>query len=136
MLPFIFFSFLLMLSGCSPNSLDDYQREGQVFCKNLSRELAMIHSREDLLKAESKLKKKFDDLVQLIMEARTYQVKHPDEFPNSQEEQNPFSEELLFELKRIYGSIEGGREIIERSQKEALFRLDGFEKKLQKKFIY
>jgi hypothetical protein len=38
------------------------------------------------------------------------------------------SEHLRRELNRIYG-IEGGREIIEKCQEEALFRLDGFEKR-------
>jgi hypothetical protein len=73
--------------------------------------------------------------VGLIIEAREYQIKHPDEYVLSAEEA-PFSEELLFELKRLYTHIEGGREIIERAQKEALIRLDGFEKKLQKKKLH
>ena len=117
--------------GCSPNSLDDYQKEGQAICRILCKELTAAQTREDLLKAEPILKKKFDELVELMMEAKLYQIKHHDE--TVLDDQNPFSEELLYELTRIYSQIEGGREIIERAQKEALFRLDGFEKKLQKK---
>ncbi len=126
----LFFS-LLFLCSCSPSSLDDYQKEGQLFCRHLAKELANIHTREDLLKNELVIKKKFDELVELIIEARQYQIKHPEDYLAVAEE-NPFSEELLFELKRIYSQIESGREIMERAQKEALIRLDGFEKKLTK----
>lgn len=129
----IFFFLLMVLCCCSPGSLDDYQKEGQLLCRHLAKELKNIHTREELLKAELSVKKKFDQLVELILEARQYQINHPDEYAASMDEQNPFSEELLFELKRLYAHIEGGREIIERAQKEALIRLDGFEKKLDKK---
>lgn len=131
----LFFSlFIFILGGCGPSSLEDYQKEGQVFCRDLTALLSDVHTREELLKREGALKKKFDELVAVIMDARSYQVKHPDAFLSAQEEQNLFSEELLFELKRVYATIEGGREVIERAQKEALIRLDGFEKKIQKKF--
>ncbi|HSX12164.1 MAG TPA: hypothetical protein VLF61_01595 [Rhabdochlamydiaceae bacterium] len=128
----IFFLSFLVLCACSPDSLDDYQKEGQLLCRHLAKELKNIHTREELLKSELSIKKKFDQLVELILEARQYQIKHPDEYATTSEEQSPFSEELLFELKRLYAHIEGGREIIERAQKEALIRLDGFEKKLEK----
>ena len=132
--PILFFC-LLVFCSCSPTSLDDYQREGQLLCRHLAKELKNIYTREELLKSELMIKKKFDELVELIIEAREYQVKHPDEYVLAGEE-NPFSEELLFELKRLYTQIEGGREIIERAQKESLIRLDGFEKKLQKKKLH
>ncbi|HSX03631.1 MAG TPA: hypothetical protein VLG76_02765 [Rhabdochlamydiaceae bacterium] len=122
---------MLLIYGCSPDSLDNYQKEGQLFCRHLAKDLKKIHTREELVKSELLIKKKFDELVELIIDARQYQMKHPDEYVVAGEE-NPFSDELLFELKRIYGNIEGGREIIERAQKEALIRLDGFEKKLEK----
>lgn len=123
---------LVLITGCSPDSLDDYQKEGQAICRILSKELRTVQTRDDLLKSEVNLKKKFDDLVELIMQAKVHQMKHHDECSFAQEDQNPFSEELLYELKRIYAQIEGGREIVERAQKEALFRLDGFIKKMEK----
>jgi hypothetical protein len=128
----VIWTFFLLLSGCSPNSLEDYQYEGEALCRVLVRDLRKIRSREQLLKAEPQLKKRFDQVVDLMIEARQFQQRHSEENgidPTAYD--HPYSEQLLEELKRIY-SLEGGRKSIERVQREALIRLDAFERSLVK----
>lgn len=122
---------LLVLIGCSPNSLDDFQREGEALCRSLVSDLKKVQTHEDLLKIEPNLKKKFHHLVDLITQAKLYHLKHPDEVPIEAQD-HFFSEQMQMELKRIY-RIEGGRGIIERAQREALIDLDAFERKINKK---
>jgi hypothetical protein len=123
--------FLVLLWGCSPQSLEDYYHEGQTVAKKITDDLRHIHSREDLEMAIPALKKRFDELVNLMIDAREYQEKHPEEF--FEEEAFAFSidDELLEELKRIY-EIEKGKELIEKAEREALLRLDAYKRNLLK----
>ncbi|MGE5196714.1 MAG: hypothetical protein ACM3JI_05235, partial [Anaerolineae bacterium] len=101
-------------------------------CRSLTSELKEINHREELIAATPKLKKKFNALVDLMIEARKFQKKHAEETLLDSRQQNfePIaSEQLLMEIKRIYG-IEGGRQIVESAQREALLRLDAFERSL------
>lgn len=125
--------FLLFLCSCSPNSSTEFRKEGEARCRSLIQDLGKIENREQLLSMELNLKKHFESLVNLMIQAREFQQKHLDDL----ETENTFEEEsadirLEEELRRIYG-IEGGREIIERCQHEALFRLDAYERALTKK---
>ena len=121
---------LLLTCGCSPHSSEEFQREGKAQCRTLSEQLSKIESQEQLLKAEPELKKAFEALVTLMIEAREFQQKHLDVVAIEMEGKE---EELLQEhLRRIYG-LEGGREVIERAQQEALVRLDAYERILSKK---
>lgn len=123
---------LLLLAGCGPNSLDDYHREGEASSRKLVKELRAIHTQEELLDHQPRLKAHFNELVNLVIAARKYQVTHHEECPLLPAEDDAASQDLFVELRRIY-AIEGGKETIERAQKEALIRLDAFEKTLQKK---
>jgi len=120
---------LLLMAGCSPNSLEDFQHEGESECRKLVEDLSKIHTREDLLKMERRLKNKFESLVDLMIAARQFQEEHPEvkEIDPTLND-NSSNEALQEELMRIY-SMEGGREIIERTQSEALIRLDAFERR-------
>jgi Tfp pilus assembly protein PilP len=122
---------LLLFSSCSPNSAQEFQKEGEAHCRYLVLELQKIEDREQLIASESKLKKRFEELIDLIIEAREYQQKQIDSDEAAFEE-NSFEEPLEKELRRIY-TIEGGREVIERAQHEALVRLDAYERTLAKK---
>ncbi len=93
----------------------------------LIKHLEQIESQEELLRAEPVLKKIFDAYVGLINQAREYQLKHTDEVATDGGSDFSISDALKEELRRIF-AIEGGREIIERAQQEALVRLDGYEK--------
>jgi Tfp pilus assembly protein PilP len=121
---------LLFLVGCSPHSLEDFHNEGEAQIRKLIKELKAIHSREELQRALPSLQRRFDAMVDLMIEARSYEEKHPAEdfeaafFPND--------EVLLEELKRLY-LLEGGRELMEKAEREALLRLDAFERTLSKR---
>ncbi len=129
----IVFGVFLLLYSCSPNSSEEFYREGKTRCQVLVASLKKIENREQLLRSEPILKKQFESLVNLMIEAREFQQEHLDNdegeylFP-----ERSGDDQLEEELRRIY-SIEGGREIIERTQQEALVRLDAYERSLVKK---
>lgn len=122
---------LLFLFGCSPNSSEDFQHEGASLCRALVSDLQHIENREQLLRAEPQLKKRFEDLIDLMIQAREFQQKHLDE-GDSVYQEDQVDALLEDELRRVY-TIEGARELIERTQQEALIRLDAYERTLSKK---
>ncbi len=123
----------VLLCGCSPNSSEEFQREGEARCRMLVVDLQKIENREQLLLTEPILKKHFEGLVDLMIEVREFQQKGIEDISNELPfEENVTEASLENELRRIY-AIEGGREIIERAQQEALVRLDAYERALVKK---
>ena len=127
------FVILILLCGCAPNSSADFKHEGEARCRELTKALASIENREQLLRAEPVLKKHFEALVNLMIAAREYQQNHLDDVSSETAFEENSAEILLEEeLRRIY-AIEGGREVIERAQHEALVRLDGYERAQAKK---
>jgi hypothetical protein len=124
---------LFILCGCSPNSSEEFQQEGKARCRSLLTDLQKIENREQLLASQPKLKKHFETMIDLIIEAREFQQKHLEEGESENDDRTNTAEaDLQEELRRIY-AIEGGREIVERSQQEALVRLDAYERALAKK---
>jgi len=124
---------LLLLCCCSPNSSNEFEREGEAKCRALALVLAKIENREQLLRTEPVIKKHFESLIDLMIEARQFQQKHPDDASSDVALlENPADLILEEHLRRIY-AIEGGREVIERSQHEALVRLDAYERTVAKK---
>lgn len=113
----------LLLYGCSPQSSEDFRHEGEAICRCLIEELQEIENRQDLLKKAPRLKTLFENLVDLMIAARNAQV-------DPQVDSTEISQVLQAELKRIY-RMEGGREVIEKAQKESLLRLDAFERSLK-----
>jgi hypothetical protein len=126
----IIFSFsLLILSGCGPSSLEDFQIEGNAICRQLVEDLKEVHSQQQLVKKIPQLRRRFNDLVDLMIQARRFQEKYPiEEISDCFDLSFIYSEQLKNCLERIYG-LEGGREAIEKAQKEAVCRLDYFERK-------
>lgn len=126
-LPRIFFSFIallfFLLSACSSPSLDDFRAEGQEVNRALIIELKKIRSRDDLPLHEDRLKLLFGKLVDVIQRAKEYKKVHPESeiSPISPKEQSA-NEELRFELNRVL-RMDGGKEVIEKAQAEALERL-------------
>ena|ERR1700722_435706 len=120
----------LLLGSCSPNSSEEFQREGDARCRLLVADLQKIENRQQLLIAETVLKKHFEGLTDLMIEAREFQQKQLEDI--SSEVVNAAETALENELRRIY-AIEGGREVIERAQQEALVRLDAYKRTLMKK---
>ncbi len=128
----IFFCLLLScLASCSPNRPEDFHAEGRSLARKLSDELKTIESIDDLEKNQAELKKSFNQLVDLMIEARKYQLAHPDAewIDNGADEKQ---EELIDQLRTIY-ALPGGREKIEDLQREALLKLDAFENAMNMK---
>ncbi|MBJ7449542.1 MAG: hypothetical protein JHC93_04195 [Parachlamydiales bacterium] len=125
---------LIMASGCSASGLEEYRDSAEHIVNELSCELQSCENQEQLQQHAPKLKKLFQKLVELVIDAREYQIKHPEEAEKmSIYGDRGASDRLLNELNRIY-ELEGGRQIVELSQKDALERLDAFESRFQKKY--
>ena len=118
----------LFFSSCSPNSLEDFQREGEGITRSIITLLEDVSCRQELQVVLPELEKKFESLVDLMIEARTYQLTHPED---ESLYESFTSEHLRKELQRVY-ALEGGREAIEKAQHEALLRLDAFERNIAK----
>lgn len=124
-----FFIALLMLLGCNPSSYEDFQFEGDGHCRRMLTILRSIQDRQQLLQALPLLKQHFEDLADLIIAARKFQqsrLEAKDFYPSF------YSVALKEELKRLY-QMEGGREMIEKAQKQACLRLGVLEKQITKK---
>ncbi len=126
----IIFFVLMLFCSCAPNSLADFQKEGEAVCRNLIEELKEIETREDLVKAAPHLRVYFEKLVDLMIGARQY-LKDSEEVVDLAEPRSEVSQALAEELRRIY-QMESGRDVIEKAQKEALLRLDAFESRHSK----
>lgn len=125
---FLFF----LAAGCAPHSKEDFQHEGESLCRDLTKELRKVQTREDLAKAAPKIKAKFEKIVDLVIEAKKFQMESEEEETNSDFTPDiAASDAFLAELKRVY-KIEAGRDTIEKAQKEALLRLDAFDRSLKK----
>lgn len=113
--------FALLFVSCGPASMEEFQCEGERVALALTRDLEKVESLQDLKAESPQLKKKFAELVDLMLAARKYQLKHPDEeAPN--EPNLDISNSLKAEFVRIY-RIEGCQEIMEEIQRESLYRL-------------
>lgn len=119
---------LFFLSSCAPNSSKDFQQEAEERSRAIVRTLAQVENREQLVRLEPILKQQFEDLIHLIMQVDQFQEKHY-EHMFIENSQNALLEE---QLRRVY-AIEGGREVIERAQREALITLDAYERAALKK---
>jgi hypothetical protein len=106
--------------------LPDYKEEGEGVVRSLHQELREIHSREDLISSSGRLKRHFDRLAEVMIAAEEYKKSNPacdsDDctVPNRE-----LSDLLRGELNRLY-RLQGGRQIIERCQEQALHRLAAY----------
>lgn len=119
----MFATLSFVLSACGPSSLEEYREEGRETVLLIVQTLEAIDSRETLIQSAPQLKQLFNRLVDLIMAAQEYRFEHSEsEIPSFSDEDRNASDQLLFQLNKIY-HIEGGREVIEKCQEEALLRL-------------
>ncbi|MBX9924709.1 MAG: hypothetical protein K2Y01_11440 [Rhabdochlamydiaceae bacterium] len=125
----------LVLAGCQPTSLEDFQWEGSSYARILLKDLQKIESREDLSKIEPLLKKDFHKIVDVIIQARAFQQKNPEAEISFQNINPVLNASLREELKRVY-EIEGGRECVERVQREAMLKLDAKERRIEKQSAF
>lgn len=105
----------LLLSGCTQKTAGDFLTESEERCSELVAILEKAGTLDELMKAEPEIKKKFNEIAALMLQAQDYDEKHPS---SESVKPVPSSGPLLDELRRIY-SIKGGREVIERAQADA-----------------
>lgn len=106
---------LLFIFGCKSPTGDDLHDQGQAIIHSLVIELQDVETRDDLILKKGQLKKLFNQFVEVLIKTKKTQV-------TNNEHDIQWSEQLKEELIRIY-SINGAREVIESSQKDALERL-------------
>lgn len=120
---------LILLVGCGPRSPKDCCKQGEGVARALTKELQAIETREDLIAHQEQLSRLYLELAEVMIRAEKASqkwVERPEEF-NAE-----VNEKLKRELLRVY-QIPGAREIVEQSQKEALYKLDGFFEKYEAK---
>lgn len=115
--------FLLLSMSCSPGSLNEYRQEAKSVTKALQQQLESIESPEQLVAAEASISKKFNQLVDLMIQAQECQRRSLGLEPLQDDFR--ISDDLKAELRRIY-QMERGREYIERASREAMIRLDAY----------
>lgn len=127
-LPRVFYivvlAFSLSLSiSCSGPSIDDFRYEGDEITRALIIELKRIRTSDDLLSHFQALQHHFNALADVMIRAQAFELSHPDASPATHRQEGELAEQLRFELNRVL-RLEGGRQVIERAQEEALSRLD------------
>ena len=123
---FLFLVFFVI--GCSPSTVQDCKREARGIIKSLTADLKEVQTREDLIDHEKTIQKKSRELVSLMIRLKKLEEKG---LTIPKDDDQTFSDALMQEMKRIY-TIQGGRELIERFQREALLELDAFDQKRKK----
>ncbi|MBS3904301.1 MAG: hypothetical protein KGZ39_03130 [Simkania sp.] len=119
-----FLGLWLLTAACAPTSIEEYRKEGEAICYQFTEDLKKIHAREELVKAIPNIKHRYEEIVDLLIGVKEFEKEHFGEASDPWNTANFLASEMLMvEMKRIY-LIEGGREIMERAQREALFRLD------------
>lgn len=98
------------LASCAPSSLEDLRAEGRAQTRLLAADLRKIETKEDLQKAVPRLRERFNQIADLLIEAKKYSC--------SKNEPSPESDALFAEIARIY-EMPGGREEIELAQAQA-----------------
>lgn len=124
------------LCACSPSSNEDYREAGRSINRTLTKELQSIHSHDELVQKLPKLEKLFSRLADVMIGARKFQLTHIQSasLPLTKEDQQ-ISDQLRVELNRIF-IIPRGKELVERSQQQALDKLDRFEHRMAKYILH
>ena len=113
----IFFLIFCFLVSCSPSTLSEWRVEGVSVVRDLVEELEQVATLVDLERRKASIKKKYNRLVQIMIEAEKYDEEdalRPFSF---------FSNALRDQYVRIY-QIDGGKEFLFEVQKEGLHKLD------------
>ena len=127
---FYFTLFLSLSVACSTKSPHYFQSRGRNITSQLVEELEEVHDLEDLIEALPRLQRLFDELTDVMIEARKWQIKEGVLWDPSDEDVS-LSGALCDECTRIF-TIPAARDLVEKSQERALERLDAFETKLKK----
>jgi len=115
-----FLLLLIFVVGCNPSTLSEWRVEGVSIVRDLVEELESVKTLKDLEGKKFSIKKKYNKLVHVMIEAEKYDEDQSDLRPESF-----YSDALRQQYLRIY-SIEGGRELLFEIQNESLHKLDLF----------
>lgn len=124
---------VLFFAGCSTKSPDYFQSRGRGITTQLLERLQDVHDLDDLIEALPRLQRLFDELVDVMIETRKWQIKEGVIWDQNDED-TQLSHDLCDEFNRLF-SIPAARDLIEKSQQQALERLDAFEKKSKKEML-
>lgn len=106
--------------------MEDYREEAAGINRSILSELKKVHRRQDLQYALPKLEKLYNNLTDVMIAAHNFREKNPkSETLPMNNENHALSEAIRDEMNRIY-KIEGGRDLLEKAQEQALFRLDAY----------
>ncbi|MCH9617032.1 MAG: hypothetical protein SP4CHLAM5_00080 [Chlamydiia bacterium] len=108
----------LFLVSCSPSTLSEWRVEGVSIVKDLVEELKEIDDFKSLQAKKASIKKKYNKLVGVMIEAEKYEQEQNTFLPESF-----YSDALKAQYIRLY-QIEGCKELLFAIQKESLHRLD------------
>lgn len=106
-----------LLASCSPSSPEGTRKKGEQIVGQLISQLQAIDSREELLHALPQLRKSFLELADLAVEGHACSEEETLPPPNPR-----LNEQLRQELVRIY-ALEGGRQMVEEAERDALNQL-------------
>lgn len=118
----VFLLFLLILSSCGHRSLEEFKEEGDGITTSLIKELKKVRNRDELLIAAPRIQKIYSQMADLMIAAEQYKKRHPNAEPA--EPNHRLNELLRDELNRLY-ALEGGKEVLEEAQQQALLKLKG-----------
>ncbi len=110
----------LLMTSCFVSSEEEFRLKGQRIVREITLVLKGVENHEELQAATPQLKKQFKKLANVLVEVRMFRGEHPQYL--WKKEPLHESEELFAELARLY-EIPGCREIIERSQVDAVYAL-------------
>ena len=117
---FLWISALFLLAACRGSPQDEFRFRGERIIREINHLLEHVENHDELQAASPQLRKQFKKLAYLLLDVRTFREKHPDiSFPEDLLEE---SEILFVHLARLY-EIPGCREIMERSQADAVYLL-------------
>lgn len=116
----------LLQAACSPTTLSEYQLEAEGVAKALIDDLEKVQTERDLVEKAPRLKKRYHQLVDLMIAAKKHERQHPEEEREGSLGRE-VSEALRCELFRVY-MLEGCKEKLEEIERESLHKLDQFDR--------
>ena len=119
--------FLIFVVACSHKSPDYFLAQGRSINQELLEEMQQIDDLDGLIEALPRMQKLYGRLVDVIVEAKKWQIRHKTSWQPTSED-TALSQQLSRELERLY-QMPTARAILEKAQETALIRLDSLEKK-------
>jgi hypothetical protein len=118
---------LIILTGCSAKSPETFKSKARCIKCELLQTAQNVEDLDQLMRVLPTFSRLFNQLVEVMIQARKWQIKHRTSWDLSEEDRY-LSFELAQEFARLY-QIPTARAFIEKCQQPALERLDAFEKK-------